>query len=212
MAEATNGNYMPNDVEMKEEHTEVRPISRGCAYITKQSQHASNSILSAPSFEPEQQQQHVQIPNLPESQSIQGASNASDLPALNGQPSALHIPAPESQPQPAGIAQATAPLTPIPPTPAAPVMSHALPPMSAPTPPPAATAPLTRPSSIPPASFAPPEKPNPHGSPTRVYLNQNVTPHLLEGMKYLAANEPEKPLKWLSEFLAKRSAEMEGGA
>jgi len=43
-----------------------------------------------------------------------------------------------------------------------------------------------------------------------VYINQNVTPHLLEGMKYLAAYEPEKPLKWLSEFLAKRSAEVEG--
>jgi COMPASS component SDC1 len=44
-----------------------------------------------------------------------------------------------------------------------------------------------------------------------VYLNQNVTPHILEGMKYLAVYEPEKPLKWLSEFLEKRSKEVEGG-
>jgi COMPASS component SDC1 len=43
-----------------------------------------------------------------------------------------------------------------------------------------------------------------------VYLNQNVTPHLLEAMKHLATTEPEKPLKWLSEFLAMKSAELEG--
>ena len=60
------------------------------------------------------------------------------------------------------------------------------------------------------AMSVPPEKPNTHGSPTRVYLNQAVTPHLLEGMKFLAANEQQKPLKWLSEFLAQRSREMEG--
>jgi len=29
-------------------------------------------------------------------------------------------------------------------------------------------------------------------------------------MKYIAAYEPEKPLKWLSEFLARRSGEIEG--
>jgi COMPASS component SDC1 len=43
-----------------------------------------------------------------------------------------------------------------------------------------------------------------------VYLNQNVTPHLLEAMKHLATTEPEKPLKWLSEFLAMKSQEIEG--
>ncbi|KAF1808136.1 hypothetical protein P152DRAFT_477606 [Eremomyces bilateralis CBS 781.70] len=55
-----------------------------------------------------------------------------------------------------------------------------------------------------------PTQPAIHGSPTRIYLNTNVTPHLLEGMKYLAVNEPEKPLKWLSEFLAQKSVEIEG--
>ncbi|OCK78667.1 hypothetical protein K432DRAFT_87852 [Lepidopterella palustris CBS 459.81] len=59
-------------------------------------------------------------------------------------------------------------------------------------------------------STQPPIHPNPHGSPTRVYLNQNVTPHLLEGMKHLVTQEPEKPLKWLSEFLAEKSREIEG--
>ncbi|KAF2035850.1 hypothetical protein EK21DRAFT_53370 [Setomelanomma holmii] len=55
-----------------------------------------------------------------------------------------------------------------------------------------------------------PTQPIPHGSPTRVYLNTKVTPHLLEAMKHLATTEPEKPLKWLSEFLAMKSAEIEG--
>ncbi|KAH7076928.1 hypothetical protein BKA63DRAFT_565296 [Paraphoma chrysanthemicola] len=55
-----------------------------------------------------------------------------------------------------------------------------------------------------------PTQPIPHGSPTRVYLNTHVTPHLLEAMKHLATTEPEKPLKWLSEFLAAKSAEIEG--
>jgi COMPASS component SDC1 len=29
-------------------------------------------------------------------------------------------------------------------------------------------------------------------------------------MKYLATHEPEKPLKWLAEFLAQKSDEIEG--
>ncbi|PNS20874.1 hypothetical protein CAC42_2805 [Sphaceloma murrayae] len=82
---------------------------------------------------------------------------------------------------------------------------------AAPTPaPPAGSTTPARPASQPPTTLNLPDKPVPHGSPTRVYLNQNLTPHLLEGMKYLAAYEPEKPLKWLSEFLAKKSAELEG--
>ncbi|KAF2234448.1 hypothetical protein EV356DRAFT_501661 [Viridothelium virens] len=68
--------------------------------------------------------------------------------------------------------------------------------------------PPTTPSAA--TSLAPPPAPSPHGSPTRVYLNQNVTPHLLEGVKYLAVYEPEKPLKWLAEFLGERSREIEG--
>ncbi|EMC95368.1 hypothetical protein BAUCODRAFT_25412 [Baudoinia panamericana UAMH 10762] len=80
-------------------------------------------------------------------------------------------------------------------------------PMAAPGPP-AVSAP--RPDSMPPAPAAKPEKPVAHGGPTRQYLNQNITPHLLEGMKYLAVYEPEKPLLWLSEFLRDRSKEVEG--
>ncbi|CAN9397993.1 unnamed protein product [Alternaria alternata] len=76
---------------------------------------------------------------------------------------------------------------------------------TAPTPTPAAS---SRNSPHPTAQA--PTQPIPHGSPTRVYLNQHVTPHLLEAMKHLATTEPEKPLKWLSEFLAQKSREIEG--
>jgi len=41
-------------------------------------------------------------------------------------------------------------------------------------------------------------------------MNTKVTPSLLEGMKWVARNEPEKPLKWLGEYLLARSREIEG--
>ncbi|CAI6271750.1 unnamed protein product [Periconia digitata] len=82
-------------------------------------------------------------------------------------------------------------------------------PAAAPPTPAAAPTP-TRNSPHPSATSQAPSQPYPHGSPTRVYLNQHVTPHLLEAMKHLAATEPEKPLKYLSEFLAQKSAELEG--
>jgi COMPASS component SDC1 len=59
------------------------------------------------------------------------------------------------------------------------------------------------------ALLTPPTLANQNGSPARVYLNANVTPHLLEGMKHLAAHEPERPLRWLAEFLRKKSEELE---
>src|ERR1700761_448524 len=76
--------------------------------------------------------------------------------------------------------------------------------------PPVLSASATRPGSMPPQPAARPDKPVAHGGPTRQYLNQSVTPHLLEAMKYLAAYEPDKPLLWLSEFLRDRSKEVEG--
>jgi COMPASS component SDC1 len=84
-------------------------------------------------------------------------------------------------------------------------------PANAPTPTPA-PAPSSRASPHPSAQAQqqPPVHPIPHGSPTRVYLNQHVTPHLLEAMKHLVTAEPEKPLLWLSEFLAGKSREIEG--
>ncbi|KAH8732756.1 hypothetical protein GQ44DRAFT_696379 [Phaeosphaeriaceae sp. PMI808] len=79
-----------------------------------------------------------------------------------------------------------------------------------PTPTPVIQPPPVSSRNSPHPSVQAPTQPIPHGSPTRVYLNQNVTPHLLEAMKHLATTEPEKPLKWLSEFLAMKSAEIEG--
>lgn len=78
------------------------------------------------------------------------------------------------------------------------------------TPPAPSSAAATRPGSMPPQPSAKPDHPVAHGGPTRQYLNQNVTPHLLEAMKHLAANEPKKPLLWLSDFLRDRSKEVEG--
>ncbi|TID16603.1 hypothetical protein E2P81_ATG12021 [Venturia nashicola] len=74
----------------------------------------------------------------------------------------------------------------------------------------APTTPAARPSPAP-QSFPPlpPKDPSAHGAPTRVYLNQKVTPYLLEGMKHLAVYEPDKPLKWLAEFLEQKSREVE---
>ena len=95
---------------------------------------------------------------------------------------------PPHAPAPTALAQAEQPAAPVP----APV----------PTP-----QPSTRPASVAPSR---PAQPVAHGGPTRQYLNQRLTPHLLEGMKYIAMNEPEKPLLWLSEFLKDRSKEVEG--
>lgn len=57
----------------------------------------------------------------------------------------------------------------------------------------------------------------PGGAPARVYLNDNVTPALLDGMRMLAREQPKEPLLVLAEFLrerheelAKRDVKMEG--
>ncbi|MCJ1458048.1 COMPASS (complex proteins associated with Set1p) component [Mycoblastus sanguinarius] len=55
-----------------------------------------------------------------------------------------------------------------------------------------------------------PTKAASHGAPARRYLNEKVTGVLLEGMKRLAAEQPEDPLRVLGEFLLQRSREMEG--
>jgi COMPASS component SDC1 len=103
------------------------------------------------------------------------------------------------------VAQAPS-ASPLPAIASAPVVAPAASlPVSAPSPSPAPT----RPSSIPPAVSLPPEKPHQHGAPTRIYLN-DVAMYFMEGMKYLAVYKPEKPLKWMGEFLLKRSAEIEG--
>jgi COMPASS component SDC1 len=66
---------------------------------------------------------------------------------------------------------------------------YVAPPTAAATPVAAPTPTTTRNSPHPSAPSQAPTQPWPHGSPTRVYLNQHVTPHLLEAMKHLATNE-----------------------
>lgn len=46
------------------------------------------------------------------------------------------------------------------------------------------------------------------GSSVRQYLNKNVTPHLLEGLKMMAKSKPEDPLRELGEFLIARSEQL----
>ncbi|KAL8892017.1 MAG: hypothetical protein Q9215_001019 [Flavoplaca cf. flavocitrina] len=55
-----------------------------------------------------------------------------------------------------------------------------------------------------------PAKAAAHGAPARRYLNEKVTGVLLEGMKRLAVEQPEDPLKVLGEFLLQRSRDIEG--
>ena len=55
-----------------------------------------------------------------------------------------------------------------------------------------------------------PAKAKPHGAPARQYLNEKVTGVLLEGMKRLALDKPEDPLRVLGEFLIAKSRELEG--
>lgn len=46
------------------------------------------------------------------------------------------------------------------------------------------------------------------GSSVRQYLNQNLTAHLLEGLKLMAKQKPEDPLRELGEFLIERSKDL----
>ncbi|CCF60607.1 hypothetical protein KAFR_0K02510 [Kazachstania africana CBS 2517] len=43
------------------------------------------------------------------------------------------------------------------------------------------------------------------GSQTRRYLNDKVTPYLLDGMRLIAVEQPEDPLKRLGEYLIEQS-------
>ena len=114
---------------------------------------------------------------------------------LSQTPSAAHDAQASNAAPPADLANPTAP---------APATASPMPPSIA------SLSASTRPGSMPPQPTARPEKPIAHGGPTRQYLNMNVTPHLLEGMKHLAAYEPEKPLLWLADFLRDKSKEVEG--
>ncbi|ODV89944.1 hypothetical protein CANCADRAFT_1675 [Tortispora caseinolytica NRRL Y-17796] len=66
------------------------------------------------------------------------------------------------------------------------------------------TIPAKEPSTEPEVDMS---KPNPAagGAPVRRYLNAKVTPVLLEGMRKIAREQPENPLRSLGEYLIARS-------
>lgn len=47
------------------------------------------------------------------------------------------------------------------------------------------------------------------GSSLRQYLNKHLTAHILEGLRLIANEKPENPLKALGEFLIERSSKVE---
>ncbi|CAI1859798.1 hypothetical protein SEUBUCD646_0B05680 [Saccharomyces eubayanus] len=49
------------------------------------------------------------------------------------------------------------------------------------------------------------------GSQTRKYLNANVTPHLLAGMRLIAVQQPDDPLRMLGEYLINQSEIQKSG-
>jgi hypothetical protein len=67
---------------------------------------------------------------------------------------------------------------------------------------PSASTPSAHPSAQPrPAPAIPANQIPPGGAPARKYLNEQVTPALLEGMKMLASTQPKEPLLALARFL-----------
>ncbi|RKP30249.1 hypothetical protein METBISCDRAFT_23527 [Metschnikowia bicuspidata] len=50
------------------------------------------------------------------------------------------------------------------------------------------------------------------GLSVRQYLNNNLTQHLLEGLREVSKNQPEDPLRELGEFLIRRSEELKQDA
>ncbi|KAJ2975273.1 hypothetical protein NQ176_g5606 [Zarea fungicola] len=66
------------------------------------------------------------------------------------------------------------------------------------------------PSVHPDPGFTMPSEAAAHGDSTRRYLNGHVTGVLLDGMKLLAKEKPEEPLRVLGEFLLQKSKEIEG--
>ncbi|KAF8534471.1 hypothetical protein BDD12DRAFT_860123 [Trichophaea hybrida] len=80
-----------------------------------------------------------------------------------------------------------------------------------PAPAPAVYSPKPRPSPTPAPAVAPANQIPPGGAPARRYLNDNVTPALLEGMKMLAREQPKEPLLALARFLEERHREERKG-
>ncbi|ODV62076.1 Sdc1p ASCRUDRAFT_33017 [Ascoidea rubescens DSM 1968] len=61
--------------------------------------------------------------------------------------------------------------------------------------------------NIPPEKLANPSKIT-NGAPVRQYLNSNITPYLLQGLRIIAHEKPNNPLKVLGEFLIQKDLEI----
>ncbi|KAK2843911.1 hypothetical protein FQN49_005956 [Arthroderma sp. PD_2] len=51
-------------------------------------------------------------------------------------------------------------------------------------------------------------QPQATGAPARIYMNEKIVPHLLEGMKMVAKDQPTNPLQVVGEYLLQKSAEV----
>ncbi|KAI5841525.1 hypothetical protein DFP73DRAFT_556068 [Morchella snyderi] len=76
--------------------------------------------------------------------------------------------------------------------------------------PPTAPAPAQQPAAA--AAAARQNQIPPGGAPARRYLNENVTPVLLEGMKMLAREQPKEPLLALARWLEEQHRELAAAA
>ncbi|KAK7554532.1 hypothetical protein IWX49DRAFT_553697 [Phyllosticta citricarpa] len=210
-APATNGTADTMDVEMKEEPVEVGTADHSI-------QIHGMSISSQTNL-----QSNLAPANVPPAQNTTTSSTA-DTPTNTTTPPTQFLQQPPP-PQQAAASSTTLPSATSPP-PAQAAAATSLPTASSNS----ASTPTSSTTAMPPrdqraesatrtgsprpgqqqAQQQLPREALPHGSPTRVYLNSHLTPYLLEGMKKVAVLEPEKPLKWLSDFLAEKSKEVEG--
>lgn len=118
-----------------------------------------------------------------------------DTPMTDAFPTAV-----PASPEPVKTEPAPEPTTSVAPVSAAPQTTHT--PAAVATPPTSTSTPAAEPIKQESASTS--SLPNPaenYGAPTRLWLNKEVTPALLAGMRQIAKDKPEDPVKALGEFL-----------
>ncbi|KAJ4345691.1 uncharacterized protein N0V89_011826 [Didymosphaeria variabile] len=156
---------------------------------------ASPTTVAAPALAPISNGTPAEDVEMADSAPAQPSAVEQSAPTETSAIASESAPAPPSEPQaqPPPVQQQQQPAQPA---------------LSAPSPAPAPASSRNSPHPSGPAQI--PVHATLHGAPTRQYLNQHVTPHLLEAMKHLVTEEPEKPLEFLSKWLAQKSAELEG--
>lgn len=107
-------------------------------------------------------------------------------------------PAMETAPASLGAASASTPAAPAAPAAPAPVPAAATPPVENNS---TATPGEVKQEFVNSSTASLPNPAENYGAPTRTWLNREVTPALLDGMRWLAKEKPEDPVKALGEFL-----------